>query len=120
MPCDQRFVVLSLESKRHHRGQAGIAEDQDGIVASEVDLFEDFVGGGERFGENREFVGNRIGKWDQICIRKAEVIRECAIAGENSQHGPIDAMTPETDATEGASPARSIYLTDYAPDAEVW
>ncbi len=83
-------------------------------------LLEDLVGRRERFDEDRELVGDRVGNRDQVRIRQPEKFGECAVAAEDSKHGAVRTMARHRAAApwQLARPHAAFISPDDAPSEQ--
>jgi len=86
-----------------------------------MNLLEDLVRGGDRFGEYRNLVWNRIGNRNQVAVGKTKEFCKGAVAPEDSEHCAIGTMARETAGAYRASPASRVDLANdaFSPDRGV-
>ena len=118
MAAHDRRVLIGLQHHRDDRAETAVAKHGDSRVARDTGLLEDFAGGGDRLGKDRDLVGHRIGHREQIAIREAQVLGEASVAPENPEHGAIRAMTFHRGEAEVAAAASGVDLTDHAPSGQ--
>ena len=68
----------------------------------DIDLIEDFAGGGQRFDEDGLFVGNGTGSFVQIFNREREVFGESAVVIDDAEDGAARAVRFQSAETEFA------------------
>ena len=71
--------------------------------------------GGDRFGEDRDVVGHRIGHGVQIALRHGDQIGKRAVMVEDAEHGAVRAVRRQPSAAGLARPAGAVDLADHAP-----
>src|ERR1700682_1512764 len=115
MSRDQRKIFLTPQNERDQGAQTAVTHDKNRPIPRQVNLLKDFVRSGDGFDEDRNFVRNGIGHWNQIRVRQGEKLSERTVAPEDSKHGAIGTMAPEASSANRASVASHVDLPDYAP-----
>ena len=105
---------LPSQHERGNQSQATVTQDDDAIAASNVNLFDDPAGGGERFDEDGRLRGDCLGYPMQVYFRQDNPLRKRAIAAENAQNRPIGTMGPPTRTARCAPATTAVDLADNA------
>ncbi len=85
MSRDNRQILLALERQRDNRAQPAVADDDDSLIARQMNLLEDLIRGSQRFDEDRDVVRNRIGNRNQVDVGQPQEIRKGAVAARGFQ-----------------------------------
>ena len=83
-------------------------------VRADRDLSGDLKCRGDRLGEDRDLVGQRIGDGVQIALRHRDQIGEGAVVIEDAEHRAVRAVRVQPHAAGLARPARAVDLADDA------
>src|SRR6266851_4980271 len=120
MAAHYRIVAFGLEHECDDRAQAAVAEHGDFLVTPYFGLLENFVGGGNRLGENRKLVGNRVRKRREVAIRQREIFGKGAVAAKDSEHGAVGEMAAKEVDTKIKTDECGINLAgEEAPDEPI-
>src|SRR5580692_4624320 len=114
MSRDNRQILLALERQRDNCAQTAVTDDDDSLIARQMNLLEDLIRSCQRLDEDRDVVRNRIGNRNQVEVREPQEIRKGAVAPEDSEHGAIRTMARKTGGARRASAASRVDLADDA------
>ena len=84
--------AVGVQNLGDQQAQLAVAQDRYLRRAGNMDLIEDFAGGGQRLDEDRDLGGDRIGDHVQIAFGQREKFLECAGMFDDSENRAMRAM----------------------------
>ena len=111
---NENVVRHPRQHLRAQIAQSAVAKDAMRSVLPIGDLHRDLERRGDRLGENRDVVGQRVRNGVKVPLRNGDEVGEGAVVIQDAEHCSIRAMRRQTHAARLARPAGAVDFADNA------